>query len=84
MKTITSIFLWLALGLTNANSAEFYAKNFENNYFNAWTVTQASTPTKQDIEHYLSLLADYISHQHLPYDSDDTRTAMAKKTCVRV
>jgi len=80
MKIIFTILFSIVLGLTNANATDFNEKEFANNYFNAWAATQAPTATKQDIEHYLSLLVDDIGHQHLPYDSDDSRTADGKKS----
>jgi len=80
MKFLFSILLSIGLGLTNANAAEFNAKEFAHNYFNTWVATQSPTATKQDIEDYLALLVDDIGHQHLPYDSDDTRTADGKKS----
>jgi len=80
MKVILSILLWAALGLTPSNAAEFNAKAFANNYFNAWIATQSPSATKQDIENYLSLLTDDVGHQHLPYDPDDARTADGKSS----
>ncbi|MDG1752686.1 MAG: hypothetical protein P8I03_13665 [Thalassotalea sp.] len=32
----------------------------------------------KDIEYYLSLLIDDIGHQHLPFDSDDSRNSDGK------
>lgn len=72
--------LWATVVLPSVSATEFNAKEFANNYFNAWAATQSPTATKQDIEHYLSFLVDDIGHQHLPYDSDDTRTADGKKS----
>lgn len=48
-------------------------------YFAAWKATQAPNATKQDIEHYLSFLTRDVGHQHLPYDSDDSRLPAGKQ-----
>ncbi|MDY6977133.1 MAG: hypothetical protein SVW51_13080 [Pseudomonadota bacterium] len=42
-------------------------------YFNAWSATQSPNATEHDLDKYLSLLSSDVAHQHLPYDSDDSR-----------
>ena len=76
----SSIMLCIALNVTSINAADLGIEDFANDYFNAWTASQAPSATKQDIENYLSLLADDIGHQHLPYDPDDTRTKDGKSS----
>lgn len=80
MKLIIFVILSILLGLTNANATDFNAKEFAHTYFSAWIATQSPNASKQDIENYLALLVDDIGHQHLPYDSDDTRTADGKQS----
>ena len=78
MKIFVSILLWNILSLASISAAEFKPKEFANNYFNAWTATQSPKATMKDIEHYLSFLAEDLGHQHLPYDSDDSRNPDGK------
>jgi len=42
-------------------------------YFTAWSATQSPNATEHDLDKYLSLLSSDVAHQHLPYDSDDSR-----------
>lgn len=80
MKLFTSICLVLISSTINAANAEgFNPDEFAKDYFNAWTATQSPTATQEDIEHYLSFLTEDVGHQHLPYDSDDTRSSNGKK-----
>lgn len=48
-------------------------------YFNAWSASQAPSAEMADIETYLSYLTDDVGHQHLPYDTDDTREQSGKE-----
>ena len=75
---ILLLLLSIYSALASVNAAEFDAEIFANNYFNAWTATQTPKATKNDIEHYLSFLADDIGHQHLPYDVNDERDPEGK------
>lgn len=61
---------------THADDIDLAA--FGQAYFSAWTATQAPDATAADLENYLSLLADDVGHQHLPYDPDDTRHPTGK------
>ena len=80
MKLLISICLVLISSTINAANTEgFKPEEFVKDYFNAWTATQSPTATKEDLEHYLSFLAEDVGHQHLPYDSDDTRSSNGKK-----
>ena len=49
-------------------------------YFLAWAATQAPDATEKDLEHYLSFLKADVAHQHLPYDSDDSRLPDGKES----
>lgn len=79
MRTITTICLLFALWTSNVNAGEFDPEAFARTYFQAWTATQSPTATEADIEAYLSLLADNVGHQHLPYDPDDSRAPDGKQ-----
>jgi len=76
-RLIWLVFAFGALGVANAD--EFNPDKFANDYFNAWVATQSPTATNQDLEHYLSFLAEDVGHQHLPYDPDDTRSPTGKE-----
>ena len=52
--------------------------SFAKGYFEAWKISQRPGATKQDLENYLTFLADDIGHQHLPYNQDDTRKVGGK------
>ena len=81
MKLNISIWLIMILSTINVAIAEaFDSDKFANDYFAAWTATQSPTATKEDIEHYLSLLTDDVGHQHLPYDPDGTRNPDGKQS----
>lgn len=61
-----------------AKAAEFDYKQFTHTYFEAWKGTQKVDASKEDLEHYLSLLTDDVGYQHLPYSHDDSRTPEGK------
>lgn len=63
-----------------AQSDEFDAERFARDYFAAWTATQMPSATIEDLEHYLSFLTEDVGHQHLPYDSDDSRQSDGKQS----
>ncbi|WP_226669229.1 hypothetical protein [Microbulbifer aggregans] len=75
MKILISALLLLALqvSFSSSNDAKFDCEEFANEYFEVWTSTQSPNATKEDIENYLSLLADNVGHQHFPYDPEDDR-----------
>jgi ketosteroid isomerase-like protein len=64
----------------NLSADEYDPEQFANTYFAAWIATQKPTATSEDLENYLSLLTDDVGHQHLPYDSDDTRYPDGKES----
>ncbi len=78
MKRLYIFLLSLFISLS-VSAAEIDLTEFGKSYFSAWKATQAPHATKQDIEHYLSLLTDDVGHQHLPYDPDDARLADGKE-----
>lgn len=55
---------------------------FGQKYFDLWVRTKAPNPTKKDIENYLDIIAQFIRHQCLPYDSDDCCEPAGKKSIV--
>jgi hypothetical protein len=76
-----SLFACALLSLSfYANADEFNPEQFAKDYFSAWAATQSPTATEKDLEHYLSFLADDVGHQHLPYDTDDSRQADGKES----
>lgn len=80
MKLLLSICLMLITSTASAEKPEtINSEKFANDYYNAWTATQNPTATEADIELYLSFLTDDVGHQHLPYDSDDTRSPNGKE-----
>ena len=62
-----------------AEKDSFNYEKFANNYFDAWTATQAPDATTVELDNYLMLLADDVGHQHIPYDNDDTRSPDGKQ-----
>lgn len=80
MKLLVFICVFLFAGTISAEKApEFNPEKFAVDYFNAWAATQSPTATKENIEQYLSFLTDDVGHQHLPYDTDDSRSPEGKK-----
>lgn len=80
MKNSICILLGMFLSTSvMANESGFDPEKFANEYFAAWTASQAPNATKQNLEDYLALLKDDVGHQHIPYDPDDTRTPDAKQ-----
>lgn len=77
---ILSCLILISSTTSAANAGEFKAEDFAKDYFNAWAATQSPTATTDDVEHYLSFLTEDVAHQHLPYDSDDTRSSDGKKS----
>ncbi|MBL4660115.1 MAG: hypothetical protein JKY19_07145 [Alcanivoracaceae bacterium] len=79
MKLFTLVCLVLIFSSINPIAAqEFNPQKFAKGYFNAWLATQSPNATKENIEHYLTFLADDVGHQHLPYDPEDTRSPDGK------
>ena len=79
MKLFILFCLVLILSLINPVTAEeFNPQEFTKGYFNAWVATQNPHATKENIEHYLTFLAEDVGHQHLPYDSEDSRSPDGK------
>ena len=60
--------------------AETGLSELGNRYFSAWAATQSPDATEKDLEHYLSFLKADVAHQHLPYDSDDSRLPDGKES----
>jgi hypothetical protein len=69
------------LGYTlQAGAEDFDPESFALNYLAAWTATQSPDATTEDIEHYLSFLAEDVGHEHIPHDTDDTRHPDGKES----
>ena len=83
IKIICAIILFVVGTATSYGcqniSDKFDNEQFAQQYFTAWTATQSTNATKQDIENYLALLTDDIGHQHFPYDINDERSVDGKK-----
>lgn len=80
MKVLKLIWLLSIFGIFGTASAEeFNADKFAKDYFGAWTATQSPSATTEDLEHYLSFLAEDVGHQHYPYYPDDTRNPTGKE-----
>jgi len=80
MRAVLFTVAIISLLLVNDTAADdFDAQAFANAYFTAWTATQSPDATEDDLENYLSLLADDVGHQHLPYDTDDSRNPDGKQ-----
>jgi hypothetical protein len=76
-----SIAAVIFLGYTlQAGAEDFDPEKFGLNYLEAWTATQSPNATKDDIEHYLSFLAEDVGHEHIPHDTDDTRYPDGKES----
>jgi len=70
-------------GMASADSTNLSYVDLANTYAQAWFKTQSSTATKEDLEHYLSLLTDDVAYQHLPYDKTDEREEGGKEVLRR-
>lgn len=72
-KYIVSLAL-LVLGISPLSFAEdLNLEKFARDYFDTFVSSQQPEATAQDIENYLSLLADDVGYQHLPNAADDSR-----------
>jgi len=83
MKAVSIFFVALFFsawtsGTAIAGSSDKNLREFGLKYFSAWKATQEPDASAENVESYLSLLTDDIGHQHLPYDSDDSRSAEGK------
>ncbi len=72
-KVILFSCMIICSGIANADSTNIDYLDFANVYAKAWFKTQSSTASKEDLEHYLSLLTDDVAYQYLPYDKTDER-----------
>jgi hypothetical protein len=79
---ILVVLLSITLGLSAEASDEVGLDKgtWAKSYFSMWVKTQQPTATENDIERYLALLVDDVGHQHLPYDTDATRSAEGKSS----
>jgi hypothetical protein len=81
MKNLITIIVIALFGLPLHSAAdEFDAEQFAHSYFSAWTASQKPAATEKELEHYLGFLAEDVGHQHLPYDTDDSRSPDGKES----
>jgi len=80
------MFKWITLSISFffstvvlGNDSEVNLDLLGKNYFDLWIATQAPNASPKDIDNYLNLLVKNIGHQHLPYDTDDSREPEGKK-----
>lgn len=78
-KVICMILVGFLSNSVFAIDSAFDPEEFAKEYFSAWTASQAPNATKENLEEYLALLADDVGHQHIPYDTDDSRLPNAKQ-----
>lgn len=72
-KIVVSMVLALLSAISLAEESEFDAKKFASEYFQAFVATQRPNAKAEDVEKYLSFLKDDVGHQHIPFDTDDSR-----------
>ena len=77
-KIVLSCFVVFS-SVVNAGEKNFDYTAFAKAYFSAFNQTQKPKATKKDLENYLSFLTDDVAHQHLPYDTTDTRNPGGKE-----
>jgi ketosteroid isomerase-like protein len=81
VRVLVLLIAALLVGNPSLSSAdEFDAEEFAHNYFEAWAATQSPQATQEDLEHYLSFLADDVGHEHIPFDTDDSRSPDGKQS----
>jgi ketosteroid isomerase-like protein len=77
--SILTILISLISTATLASSDEFDYDSFVKKYHQAMTNTQTPNASKEDLEHYLSLLTDDVGNQHFPNAPDDSREPDGKE-----
>jgi len=63
-----------------AQSYQSEMEQIAQNYFEMMVASQAPDATEKELENYLALLTDDVGHQHLPYETDDSRSADGKQS----
>lgn len=79
MKYVT--FLLLAVIATfnlHAKDENNELEGLAQQYFSTMTATQAPKASSKELEAFLALLTDDVANQHLPYQSDDSRSPDGK------
>ncbi len=66
------------MSLQEAQAETPNMEHLAKNYFDAMVASQAPGATEKDLEAYLALLTEDVGHQHLPYQTDDTRSPEGK------
>ena len=77
--SILTILISFISTATLASSDEFDYDSFVKKYHQAMTNTQTPNSSKEDLEHYLSLLTDDVGNQHFPNAPDDSREPDGKE-----
>lgn len=77
--SILTILISFISTATLASSDEFDYDSFIKKYHQAMTNTQIPNASKEDLEHYLSLLTDDVGNQHFPNAPDDSREPDGKE-----
>ena len=79
-RSIATVLLFFFTAAAYADESELNLAHLGQKYFDLWTATQSPEATENDIDNYLTLLTNDVGHQHLPYDSDDSRQPDGKKS----
>lgn len=77
-KIIISLFIFCS-PLLLAEDKAIDLNQFAQDYFAKMAASQAPDASAEDLEQYLALLADDVGHTHLPWNTDDARTADGKQ-----
>ena len=77
--SILTILISFISTATLASSNEFDYDSFVKEYHQAMTNTQIPNASKEDLEHYLSLLTEDVGNQHFPNAPDDSREPDGKE-----
>ncbi|PKG55594.1 hypothetical protein CXF83_19600 [Shewanella sp. Choline-02u-19] len=81
MKRLVVIALSLLVVCSvQAQSNQSEMEQIAQNYFEVMVASQAPDATEKELENYLALLTDDVGHQHLPYETDDSRSADGKQS----
>ncbi|MCL1051780.1 nuclear transport factor 2 family protein [Shewanella abyssi] len=79
-RLMIAVFSLLAINSAQAQSSQSEMEQIAQHYFEAMVASQAPNATDKELENYLALLTDDVGHQHLPYQTDDSRAADGKQS----
>ncbi len=85
MKRLMIAVLITALGLLSINGVQAEddkatMQQIAQRYFEVMVASQAPGATEKELENYLALLTDDVGHQHIPYETDDSRHPDGKQS----